>query len=217
MELIFDVSRDYFNFQNKRGIEYGLCWGTTLHWITDTLQKIGNGNPSIEEKPRGRFYKCGHVAQNAYRYFSINSSANAFTDGIVNTLNNQESFLVKKNSHRIKYYKKNSKDTIFAINMMMSGSARYNNYSIIINTKSNKKVFNSSNSVGTNFEHATALLCHRGQCYLFNVNQGLYKISPSDNIDTLLRSIAKDYNLNDPGSYVLNSKPFIHIALLTID
>lgn len=206
-EKIVDISDDYPHYlMNHSNKPNGICLGASLYWASDVLREIANDRKTIGLMlmNRHQFYNFSEHIHAIYNKMSSkhwDHSMKLFAD----ILNSQERRLSTKSNYKLNYSAINGATTKRNIDGMIKNAPPYRNTAIIlgISITSRVKLIFRKYIV----RHAFTILNYEGSIYLFDINEGIYKLSNHHkfSLQEIIDMMKKSFNADESDSCTLDA------------
>ncbi|KIS44684.1 hypothetical protein [Kosakonia radicincitans] len=212
-----NIRAEYLKYlmERKSG---GMCFAASLFWATDALREIANDKKSIGFmiNDRTRFFDVSAHTQYSYKKTRHSGLISDQHRDIVVLLNGQEKLLSKRYNYKLKYKLFDKKQALKAIQEMQVNASYYKNTAIILGTSFKKIVYVKADQKYTAVSHATAMVNYNGECFLFDINSGIFKLkrglfySCDDLSHTIIKNIGFTETFNE--NYEIDDKN-VHIFI----
>lgn len=195
-----DIYRDYNNYLDKHQLN-GICFGSSLYWTSDALREIANDKNTVgfAINDKQRFFDFGNYVQNSA------IKMHRTTEGriqLLQTLNRQEDLLAKRAGYRLHYELAGDTAARFHMKCILNNVPAYNNTAIVISTALSERILHPLEHTPSSFSHSTALLNCGGSVYLFDVNEGIYRLRKNNacSCEAVFNVIAHNLGLSGIGN-----------------
>ncbi|WP_039057200.1 hypothetical protein [Enterobacter sp. Bisph1] len=216
-DLLINTKKIYFNYSVLRNHEKGICFGSSLFWVTEVLKQAGRNHQSRSMMEIHREKLHNLLVKNSYKFNDYSKYLQQILEAnklytplllnslkmMVDTLNDQEQQLAFNRSAEESEYKNKLLYTLITgaeakneIDEMLQYRDRYENTALIITTKMKRNPTQEDICA-----HSTVFINYEKSLYFYDPNRGVYAIPDTKEMpfkcSNLLLTLARTFKLDN--------------------